>query len=98
MLRFFGSSDIKGFVCRYIETLTLKGQRVIDIPAGRGETSRLLKEAGAEVEAYDLFPEVFDVEGLKCKEVDIMAGIPEGDPSADMIICQEGLAHLPDQM
>lgn len=98
MLRFFGSSDIKGFVCRYIQTLALSGERVIDIPAGRGETSRLLKEAGAEVKAYDLFPEVFDVAGLECNEVDIMEGVPETDTSADMIFCQEGLEHLPDQM
>ncbi len=98
MLKFFGSSDIKQYVRRYLSNLELSGKRVIDVPAGKGVTSRQLHEAGADVIAYDLFPEVFEVEGLECQEADLMDGLPETDDSADIIICQEGLEHLPNQM
>lgn len=47
---------------------------------------------------YDLFPEVFDVDGVQCQEADLMNGIPEPDASADMVICQEGIEHLPNQL
>ncbi|NOR52236.1 MAG: methyltransferase domain-containing protein [Gammaproteobacteria bacterium] len=97
MLKLFGSSDIKGFVSKYLNKLNLKDQRIVDIPAGRGVTSKLLHDAGADVHPYDLFPEVFDVDGVQCKEADLMDGIPEPDGSADMVVCQEGIEHLPNQ-
>ena len=98
MLNFFGSSDIKGYLRHYLQGIPLKGRRVIDIPAGRGETAKLLHQLGADVHAYDLFPEVFTVTGLECHEVDLMEEVPEEGASADMIICQEGLEHLPNQL
>ncbi len=98
MLKFGGSSDIKNYIKRYLSQLSLQGKRVVDVPAGKGDTARFLHEAGAEVAAYDLFPEVFEVEGLSCKGADLMSGVPEADASADMVICQEGIEHLPNQL
>ncbi len=98
MLKLFGSSDIKRYVRPYLARLELKGMRVIDVPAGKGVTSQQLHEAGAKVCPYDLFPEVFEVEGLECREADLMEGLPEQDGSADMLICQEGIEHLPNQL
>lgn len=98
MLRFGGSSDIKNFVKRYLAQIPLQGLVVVDIPAGKGDTSRFLHQAGAEVHAYDLFPEVFAVDGVSCREADLMEGVPEADGSVDMVICQEGIEHLPNQL
>lgn len=98
MLRFGGSSDIKNYVIRYLARLPLRGLRVLDVPAGKGVTSRFLHEAGAEVRPYDLFPEVFEFDGVSCREADLMSGLPEADDSADMVICQEGIEHLPNQL
>lgn len=98
MLKFGGSSDIKLFVQDYLSALALRGKKVIDIPAGRGRTSILLNEAGAEVKAYDLFPEVFEYNEIECNEADLMDSIPEPDNCADMLICQEGIEHLPNQL
>jgi 2-polyprenyl-3-methyl-5-hydroxy-6-metoxy-1,4-benzoquinol methylase len=74
-----------------------KDKVVIDAPAGAGVTSRILKEAGAVVRAYDLFPEYFKVDGLTCERANIMEGIPVSDNFADVLICQEGIEHFSDQ-
>lgn len=99
MLSFFGSSDIKLFVQRYFEKRgDLKGKIVVDIPAGKGVISGVLKDLGAEVRAYDLFPEFFAVDGLTCEDADLSKKLPIADSSVDIVLCQEGLEHLPDQL
>jgi SAM-dependent methyltransferase len=74
-----------------------KNKIVIDVPAGAGVTSRILKEAGALVHTYDLFPEYFKVDGLTCERANIMEGIPVADNFADVLVCQEGIEHFSDQ-
>ena len=74
-----------------------KDKVVIDAPAGAGVTSRILKEAGAVVHAYDLFPEYFKVHGLTCERANIMESIPVADNFADVLVCQEGIEHFSDQ-
>ena len=74
-----------------------KNKVVIDAPAGAGVTSRILKEAGAVVHAYDLFPEYFKVDGLTCERANIMEGIRVADDFADVLVCQEGIEHFSDQ-
>lgn len=99
MLKFFGSSDIKYFVERYFRARDdMCGKRVADLPAGKGYISRVLHEVGAEVSAYDLFPEFFEVEGLKCREADLTEQLPIADGTFDIVLCQEGIEHLPDQL
>jgi SAM-dependent methyltransferase len=76
----------------------LAGTRVVDVPAGTGTTSRILLEHGATVAAFDLFPEYFQLEGVKCVKADVMRGIPMAAGTADMLVCQEGLEHFSDQV
>jgi 2-polyprenyl-3-methyl-5-hydroxy-6-metoxy-1,4-benzoquinol methylase len=70
---------------------------VIDAPAGAGVTSRILKEVGATVHAYDLFPQYFKVEGLTCERANIIEGIPMPDNFADVVVCPEGIEHFSEQ-
>ena len=70
---------------------------VIDVPAGNGVTSRILKEIGAIPLAFDLFPEYFQVESLKCERTNVLEKIPLEDKTADFVICQEGIEHFTDQ-
>lgn len=98
MLGFTGSSDVKRYVKRYLSRLDLRGKRIIDVPAGAGVTSALLRDGGAEVVAYDLFPEFFKADGLRCTQADLTQGLTDADHSADMVICQEGMEHLPNQL
>ena len=57
-----------------------------------------MKEAGATVYAYDLFPEYFKAEGIACARADILSGLPVADEFADVVICQEGIEHFSDQL
>lgn len=100
MLKLTGSSNIKIFVKNYIfaEKEWIKGKNVIDIPAGSGFTSNILSSVGANVRAFDLFPEFFKVNGLDCKGADLSEKLPIEDDSAELIICQEGIEHLQDQL
>jgi SAM-dependent methyltransferase len=91
--------SIKHYVKRYI--LQHQGEFadkvVVDVPAGTGITSRLLREAGATVRPFDLFPEYFKTEGLTCERANLMEGLPLPDDSADIVFCQEGIEHFHDQ-
>ena len=75
----------------------IKGKTVVDIPAGNGITSAIVKDLGANVLPFDLFTEYFKINELQCRRADIMQGIPLDDNIADWLICQEGIEHLPNQ-
>jgi SAM-dependent methyltransferase len=95
-----GSHDIKELLGRVLleRAPQFRGKVVIDVPAGNGVTSRQLKEWGADVRALDLFPEFFREPGLECAKVDLTDALPLPTASADWIIFQEGIEHLPDQV
>jgi SAM-dependent methyltransferase len=92
------ATRIDGFVKRYLRSLDLSGKIVIDIPAGAGIMTRVLREQGARVEAFDLFPELFDVEGMTCRKADLSKELPIASASADLVICQEAIEHVPNQV
>ena len=76
----------------------LTGKVVIDLPAGAGVMTRVLREQGAAVEAWDLFPELFDVEGMTCRKADLSKSLPFPDEYADLVLCQEAVEHVSDQL
>lgn len=99
MLRFFGTSNINFSLKEYFDSCDdLHGKVVIDIPAGQGYMSGILKQHGADVRSYDLFTEFFKAEGLQCAYADLMEPLPIESDSADIILCQEGLEHMPNQL
>lgn len=100
-MQFFGAPrDIKHHVDRYITSRRAEftGKTVVDVPAGSGIASAALLAVGAEVLAFDLFPEFCQVDGIACMHCDLNDRIPLADHAADHLICQEGLEHLPDQL
>jgi SAM-dependent methyltransferase len=99
-LIFFGTREIKVHLERLLRqrATELKGRVSIDVPAGSGRSSRILKELGADVRPLDLFPEFFNVPGLTCEKADLTSVLPVADHSADWILFQEGVEHLPDQL
>jgi SAM-dependent methyltransferase len=94
------SKGIKHFMENYILTHAhlFKGKIIVDLPAGSGVTSRILRQVGASVLPFDLFPEFFHCEGLQCTRVNILEKIPLTNNYADVIICQEGIEHFSDQL
>ncbi|MCX7862401.1 MAG: class I SAM-dependent methyltransferase, partial [Bacteroidales bacterium] len=86
----------KYYVRKYLEERSseLKGKMVVDFPAGNGATSELLYQLGATVYAFDLFPQYFLFDKIKCTQANIENGIPLNDEFADIVICQEGIEHF----
>jgi len=98
-MKFFGRKSIKYFIEKHFteNPIEVKDKVFIDIPAGNGVTSKLLKDLGAKVEAYDLFPKFFSVDGLECHFADLGQTLPIQNNYTDAVICQEGVEHLSDQ-
>lgn len=90
----------KFHVRRFLEgtRAAIRGKVAIDVPAGNGATSEILLALGANVEAFDLFPQYFMLKSIECKRADVMTGIPVADRHADWVICQEGIEHFSDQL
>ncbi len=94
----FGSKDIKDLFLRALDGFDWRGKRVVDFPAGSGFTSAALRERGAEIIAWDIFPEFFKVDGLKCALADLQSTFPAHDGEFDVAIFQEGIEHLQNQL
>ena len=86
---------VKRYILRHPEQFT--GKVVVDAPAGSGSATQTLKDIGASVYPYDLFPEYFKVEGLTCERFNIVEGLPIADECVDVLLCQEGIEHFSDQ-
>ncbi len=98
-MKFIGTKDIKVFVERaLLKRPELNGKIVIDIPAGSGHSTGILRKTGAKVEPYDLFPEFFHVEDMTCKKADLSRELPIQSSYADYVLCQEGIEHVSDQL
>lgn len=95
----FPRRGIHRFVSQYLESLQdLSGRVVVDIPCGDGRASAIFRRKGADVRPLDLYPEGLRVPGLVAIRADMTETLPLPDASADLVLCQEGIEHVPDQM
>lgn len=92
-------NSIKYHVKRFLinNQQRFKSKTVVDVPAGNGVTSRILKDIGAIPLPFDLFPEYFTETDIECKRADIMEQLPLDTNAVDFVICQEGIEHFTDQ-
>ncbi|RYZ53072.1 MAG: class I SAM-dependent methyltransferase [Sphingobacteriales bacterium] len=86
---------VKKYLIRNRERIA--GKKVVDLPAGNGITTRIIRDLGGIPVPFDLFPEYFHVEGIQCERADVMDHIRLEDKFADFAICQEGIEHFTDQ-
>ena len=87
------------FVRKYIESLPdLTGKVVVDIPCGDGRATRAFLGRGAEVRAFDLYPEFMNVDGVKAEFADLSERLPLEDSSVDYLVCLEGIEHISDKV
>lgn len=70
--------------------------KVLDCGAGHGAFTKKLVEAGYDVEACDLFPEIFYYEGVSCKKADVTDHLPYPDNTFDAIVAMEIMEHIQD--
>jgi len=71
--------------------------RILDAPAGQGEIARKLMDAGFQVDAADISPELCEVPGLKCEKVDLNHDLPYEAEFFDYVLCAGGMEFLEDQ-
>ena len=71
---------------------------MLDVPVGNGDTTPLLHELGARVTASDLHPEFFRYPAIPCVKANLNDTLPFADASFDVVICQEGVEHMPNQL
>ena len=82
----------------YVNTISeIKSKKIIDIPAGDGRLSAVCKELGASVDSYDIQTGDNKYINQEIKFCDMNNILPIKDNYADIIICQEGIEHLPNQ-
>jgi SAM-dependent methyltransferase len=68
--------------------------KLLDVPAGEGALSQRLRESGFEVQACDLYPEIFRVPGITVRRGDLSGVLPYADAEFQYITCLEGLEHI----
>ncbi|MDF1874427.1 class I SAM-dependent methyltransferase [Sulfurimonas sp. SAG-AH-194-I05] len=95
----FPTKGINKYTTEYIRNLQdLTGKVVLDVPCGDGRASYEFKKKGAQVIAYDLFPDFMLVKDIQSKYADLSQTLPLENDSVDYIISQEGIEHIPNQL
>jgi 2-polyprenyl-3-methyl-5-hydroxy-6-metoxy-1,4-benzoquinol methylase len=68
--------------------------KLLDVPAGEGALSARLSKAGFQVQACDLYPEIFMVRDIEVCRGDLSGTLPYADAEFQFITCLEGLEHI----
>ncbi len=72
------------------------GIRVLDVGAGQGALSAKLNDAGFDVAACELHPEIFRCDQVECRQADLTQSLPYDDASFDAAVAVEVMEHLVD--
>jgi SAM-dependent methyltransferase len=75
----------------------LRSKKVCDLSAGRGYIARLFEEVGADLSAYDLFPDQNRFLKTLVQKIDLQQKFPIDNASMELAICCETIEHLPNQ-
>lgn len=76
---------------------SLNSKVVVDLSAGRGYIAQLFSDIGAQVKAYDLFPNQNQFFKAAVNPIDLQKPFPIESNFADLILCCETIEHLPNQ-
>lgn len=76
--------------------LEKRGGRTLNFPSGFGRMTEMMEEAGIDVTAADLFPEISVWKPEEVVRADMNETLPFRDDSFDTIVCQEGIEHIED--
>jgi SAM-dependent methyltransferase len=68
--------------------------RILDCPAGEGALTERLVAAGFDVQACDLYDDLFRVDDVEIRKGDLSGTLPYSSQSFDYIASLEGLEHI----
>jgi ubiquinone/menaquinone biosynthesis C-methylase UbiE len=68
--------------------------KILDVPSGEGALALRLKNLGFDVFCADLYPQIFKLENVENRQVNLDEKLPYSDNSFDYIVCVEGLEHI----
>ena len=67
---------------------------LLDVPAGEGALALRLRQLGYDVACCDLYPEIFQLDGVEIRSGNLDSRLPYEDDSFDVVVCVEGLEHI----
>ena len=85
------------FIHRFVEENQVNKKIAIDVSAGSGYVANLWYEAGANVQAFDMYPDVFVSDSLVCTPINLNKKLPIEANSADYVLLMETIEHIPNQ-
>jgi SAM-dependent methyltransferase len=85
------------FIHRYLSENDVRQKLVIDVSAGSGYVANLWDAAGAEVKAFDMYPDIFRSDKLVCLPIDLDKKLPIESNLADYVLLMETIEHIPNQ-
>jgi SAM-dependent methyltransferase len=85
------------FIQYYLEITDVKYKKVIDLSAGAGYLAGLWKNKGAEIVAYDLYPELMADKTIVCNKINLNKKFPIDSETADYVVLTETIDHISEQ-
>lgn len=85
------------FIHQFLEQTDVKGKIVMDLSAGKGYVASLWKKNGADVLAFDLYPELMEDKEIITQKIDLNKIFPIESGYADYVLLMETIDHISEQ-
>jgi len=93
MVKIFGKEHPHQKVVKVFKQYCPRGS-ILDAGAGAGYIAQRLKEAGYDVTAADIRPDLFRAEGIPCRAADLNTNLPFPDQMFEGVLCANAIEHL----
>ncbi len=85
------------FITEFLDQVDVRGKYVIDLSAGTGYVANLWQQKGANVFAYDLYPELMSNREIPACQINLNQPFPIEPAIADYVLLMETIDHISEQ-